>query len=63
MSILIFAIGGGFAIFDGIDSLKDPKIVLDPGWNYAVLGTAVLFEYKEYLRPLSTFCCNRKIKI
>ncbi len=44
VSILIFALGGGFAIYEGIHSLQDPAIINDPGWNYAVLGMAIIFE-------------------
>lgn len=55
VSILIFALGGGFAIFEGINSLKDPKIVQDPGWNYAVLGMAVLFESTALIIAIRVF--------
>lgn len=44
VSLLMFALGGGFAIYEGIRSLSDPKIIADPVWNYGVLLAAMLFE-------------------
>lgn len=44
VSILIFALGGGFAIYEGIHSLKDPEMIKEPTWNYVVLGLAIIFE-------------------
>ncbi|APG59564.1 cation diffusion facilitator family transporter [Christiangramia salexigens] len=44
VSILIFALGGGFAIYEGIHALQDPHVVEDPTWNYVVLGAAIVFE-------------------
>ncbi|SDD94400.1 cation diffusion facilitator family transporter [Pricia antarctica] len=44
VSILIFSLGGGFAIYEGIHSLGDPEVIENPVWNYAVLGAALLFE-------------------
>ena len=55
VSILIFALGGGFAIYEGIHSLKDPSIVQDPAWNYAVLGMAVLFEGTSLIIAIRAF--------
>jgi cation diffusion facilitator family transporter len=44
VSILIFALGGGFAIYEGIHAIGDPKAIENPIWNYAVLFAAMLFE-------------------
>jgi len=44
VSILIFALGGGFAIYEGIHSLQDPHVIQDPTWNYWVLSAAIAFE-------------------
>ena len=44
VSMLIFAVGGGFAIYEGIHALMDPVVIEDPTWNYAVLGAAIIFE-------------------
>ncbi len=44
VSILIFSLGGGFAIYEGIHSLGDPEAIENPAWNYGVLIAAMLFE-------------------
>lgn len=37
VSILIFALGGGFAIYEGIHSLEDPHLIENPTWNYGLM--------------------------
>jgi cation diffusion facilitator family transporter len=55
VSILIFALGGGFAIYEGIHALQDPHVIKDPTWNYAVLIAALLFEGTALYLALKTF--------
>jgi cation diffusion facilitator family transporter len=55
VSILIFALGGGFAIYEGIHALQDPHVIEDPTWNYAVLIAALLFEGTALYLALKTF--------
>ena len=40
----IFAIGGMFALYEGITHLRDPVLSQHPGWNYAVLAVTASFE-------------------
>lgn len=44
VAVYIFGVGGGLAIHEGISRLHHPQIADHPGWNYAVLLVAVLFE-------------------
>ena len=44
VAVYIFGVGGGLAIHDGISHLRHPQLSDHPGWNYAVLAFAVLFE-------------------
>ncbi|MEC4816635.1 MAG: cation diffusion facilitator family transporter [Scytonema sp. PMC 1069.18] len=44
VAILIFAIGGGMSIYEGITHLFNPSPLEDPMWNYIVLGLAMVFE-------------------
>jgi cation diffusion facilitator family transporter len=44
VAILIFGVGGGLSIYEGIDSLVHPKTLGDPTWNYVVLGASAIFE-------------------
>lgn len=60
VSILIFALGGGFAIYEGIHALQNPTIISDPTWNYAVLFGALIFEGIALYLALKTFNKSRK---
>jgi cation diffusion facilitator family transporter len=40
----IFGVGGGISVFEGIDHIRHPQPVVDPVWNYAVLGMSFGFE-------------------
>jgi len=44
VAILIFAVGGGMSMYEGISHLRHPHPLEDPIWNYVVLGLAVVFE-------------------
>jgi len=55
VSILIFALGGGFAIYEGIHTLGDPSVIEDPTWNYWVLFAAIIFEGTSLIIALKTF--------
>lgn len=55
VSILIFALGGGFAIYEGIHALQDPQVIEDPTWNYWVLIIAVIFEGTSLIIAIKTF--------
>jgi cation diffusion facilitator family transporter len=44
VAVLIFGVGGGVSIYEGILRLLDPKPVEDAGWSYAILGAAAVFE-------------------
>lgn len=60
VSILIFALGGGFSIYEGIHSLQNPIQIEDPVWNYAVLGTAIIFEGTSLSIAIKIFNKNHK---
>ncbi|CAL66553.1 cation diffusion facilitator family transporter [Christiangramia forsetii] len=62
VSILIFALGGGFAIYEGIHAIQDPHVIEDPTWNYWVLGAAIVFEGTALYLALKTFNKSRKHK-
>ncbi|MGH7784493.1 MAG: cation transporter, partial [Candidatus Binatia bacterium] len=44
VGMLIFGVGGGVSIYEGILHLLHPAPVESVGWSYAVLGSALLFE-------------------
>ncbi|MCU1266578.1 MAG: cation diffusion facilitator family transporter [Acidobacteria bacterium] len=43
VAILIFALGGGMSVYEGVTHLTHPH-QSDPTWNYVVLGFAIVFE-------------------
>ena len=44
VAILIFALGGGISIYEGITHLSNPAPISNPMINYVVLGLAMIFE-------------------
>jgi cation diffusion facilitator family transporter len=44
VAILIFALGGGMSVYEGIIHIKDPHPITNPTVNYVVLGLAIIFE-------------------
>lgn len=59
VAILIFAVGGGISMYEGLNRLRHPEPLQDPTWNYAVLGFAGLFEGATWAVAFYEF---RKIK-
>ncbi|MEH2236830.1 cation diffusion facilitator family transporter [Nostoc sp.] len=55
VAILIFAIGGGMSIYEGITHLINPSPLEDPKWNYIVLGMAILLEGFSWTVALREF--------
>lgn len=44
VAIILFSLGGGFSLYEGIRHLQHPEPVQSPGWNYAVLSIALVVE-------------------
>jgi len=44
VAVLIFALGGGISIYEGIQSLQNPEPANNPMVSYIVLGAAAIFE-------------------
>ncbi|GAB3903327.1 cation diffusion facilitator family transporter [Mucilaginibacter boryungensis] len=44
VSILIFGLGGGISIYQGIVHIREPEPLGDPTMSYWVLGLSILFE-------------------
>ena len=55
VAILIFALGGGISIYEGVQHLQYPKPIDKPLINYIVLGLAMLFEGAAWLFALREF--------
>lgn len=57
VAILLFALGAGLSLYEGIDKLRFPHPVSSPHVNFIVLGLAMIFEavawtvaFKEFLK-------------
>lgn len=59
VSILIFAVGSGISIYEGIHHILHPAELKDPTINYIVLGLALLFEGAALFFAVSEF---KKVK-
>ena len=44
VAILLFSLGAGVAIYEGVDKILHPHAVTNPEINYAILGVALLLE-------------------
>jgi cation diffusion facilitator family transporter len=62
VAVSIFAVGGGFSVYEGISHLRHPAEIENPTWNYAVLGFSFVFEGISWLFGWRAFRKNRKGK-
>lgn len=44
VALLVFSLGAGVSLYEGIEHLRNPQPVEDPLINYIVIGLAILFE-------------------
>ena len=58
VAVLIFSLGGGMSVYEGIAHIQQPVISGDATWNYIVLGAAFIFEGISLLIPLKKFFKN-----
>ena len=55
VAILIFALGGGISIYEGILHLDHPEPISNPMINYIVLGLAMVFEGAAWMFAFREF--------
>ncbi|SEB19259.1 cation diffusion facilitator family transporter [Pedobacter hartonius] len=55
VSILIFGLGGGISIYQGIIHVITPQELGNPTWNYVVLALSVVFEGTSFLIAAKEF--------
>ena len=48
VAVYIFALGSGLAVYRGISHMRNPSLPSNPGWNYATLAIAAVFEYYSW---------------
>lgn len=62
VAILIFALGGGLSLYEGIHAVMTPGELHDPLVNYIVLGVAILFEAYSFSVAIREFNKGRGSK-
>ncbi|MBE9515407.1 MAG: cation diffusion facilitator family transporter [Proteobacteria bacterium] len=55
VAILIFALGAGISIYEGVSHIRHPQAMTNPMINYIVLGVAMVFEGVAWLFALNEF--------
>jgi cation diffusion facilitator family transporter len=55
VAILIFALGGGMSVYEGVIHIAHPNQIKDPAWNYVVLGLAIVFESISFCFAIRAF--------
>jgi cation diffusion facilitator family transporter len=59
VGVLIFGLGGGVSLYEGISHLRSPVEMTDPFWNYVVLGIAAVFEGSSFFLGWRAFSAQR----
>ncbi len=60
VAILIFGLGGGMSMYEGISHLRHPSELRDVTWNYVVLGVAFIAEGTSWAVALRKLLARRK---
>jgi cation diffusion facilitator family transporter len=55
VAVLIFGLGGGMSVYEGIIHIKNPETLTSPFWNYIVLAIAILFEGASFVVAIKGF--------
>ncbi|MBL8900831.1 MAG: cation transporter [Planctomycetes bacterium] len=52
VAIVLFALGGLFALYEGIEKLAHPHPLESPGWAIGILGVAIVLEFLSFRTAL-----------
>ena len=59
VAVLIFGLGGGMSIYQGVLHVREPQPMGDPFWNYVVLAAAAVFEGISFTIALRQFLAQK----
>ena len=59
VAILVFSLGGGMSVYEGISHLQHPQELRDPFWNYVVLIASMAFEGASLIYAVREFNKSR----
>ncbi|MEP7281609.1 MAG: cation diffusion facilitator family transporter [Rubrivivax sp.] len=60
VAVLIFGLGGGMSIYEGVVHMRHPEPLSDAFWGYIVLGLAAVFEGISFVIALRQFLRENK---
>jgi cation diffusion facilitator family transporter len=55
VAVLIFGLGGGVSLYEGVQHMRHPQPLRDAGWTYLVLAFATVFEGISFFIALRQF--------
>ncbi|AZI26870.1 cation transporter [Pedobacter sp. G11] len=55
VSIMVFGLGGVVSITQGIEHIRHPETLVNPGWNYVVLALSFVFEGASLIVAIKEF--------
>ncbi|MGH6646626.1 cation diffusion facilitator family transporter [Aquabacterium sp.] len=59
VAVLIFGLGGGVSLYEGITHIRRPVEMTDATWNYIVLAVAALFEGASFTIAMREFSAQK----
>ena len=60
VGVLIFGVGGGMSVYEGLTHLTNPKPIEDARWSYIVLGLSAVFESTSWYFGWKAFSKERR---
>ena len=60
VAVLIFGLGGGMSVYEGILHVREPAKLGDPFWNYVTLAAAGVFEGISFVVALREFIAEKR---
>lgn len=60
VALLLFSIGGGLSLFEGVQHIRHPEEIQDAVWSFAVLGVAFLAEGTSWVIAVRSLLEKRK---
>ena len=60
VGVLIFGVGGGMSVYEGLTHLSHPKLIEDAKWSYIVLGLSAVFESISWYFGWKAFSKERR---
>jgi cation diffusion facilitator family transporter len=62
VALLIFALGGAFSVYEGVQKIRRPEPVESAWVNFAVIGASVLFEGASFRVALREFRARNTVR-